>query len=309
MKLKPEEMSLGNGAGVCKRLDEAEELLGTALTDVTIGSISLKRQDGNPGNNFSADNEWICGINRLNLPNPGMEYWEEHSPDFLRKARDKDKRARISIVADDPRTLADLAYRAFASGWEEVEVDGSCPNRTISGKKRPILCFDPELMEMTLDKLWLRIMPKQFYFKLAPYSNPVEKEWALRFALGHPGVCGLVLCNTFPETYNLRLVEGKFKTLIDAERGFGGMSGRALMPISLAHVNIAHTIREESRVDKKIIGAGGIWDGKSFLKYLAAGADGGQMTTRILERGKNSARKAVQEVADDIVKEMLTLVQ
>ena len=80
--------------------------------------------------------------------------------------------------------------------------------------------------------------------------------------------------------------------------GFGGMSGRPLLPLNL------YLVWSSTKVTKKpIIGCGGIWTGEDVLRYIWAGAQAVQFYTVAHIEGPKAISRILNELKETMEKE------
>jgi dihydroorotate dehydrogenase len=162
-------------------------------------------------------------INKLGLPNPGIE-----------AAPRPTKNSVLSLYGFDCQDWHDLICKAYSMGWEDVELNLSCPNVNLSN---------------ITEAIWAAKYAKYYGMNVIAKLGPVKPmQFVVPLVLA--GVTKFHLCNTIP-TPN------------------GGISGAALKPFSLwaveevrKHYPLAH-----------IIGGGGINNEQDIKDYISAGAN------------------------------------
>ena len=138
------EHPLMNAAGTCKLLEGQEgfnELVRSATAAIMVGSITLEPRPGNSGNVFWSDD--LFSLNSSGLPNPGLEYYQNHLPKMLSLARQAPKPLFVSIVGFSVEEYVQLTEFALATGADLVELNLSCPNIWDEGRQKSLACFDP----------------------------------------------------------------------------------------------------------------------------------------------------------------------
>jgi len=277
--------SIGNAAGFVKGPGlEFDDLLRSAVTDITVGSLTLAQRDGNPGIVYYLEEDGTS-INSLGLPNPGADATEDTIEVMANQARRADKRLRISIAGFSVEEYVELAERLGPYG--HIEVNLGCPNVWGGGGQKPIASFDLHLMGAILSKV-AGFTNDGFDVKVSPYSDPGMIPQVANTFLKYP-VRHVVSCNTFPN--GLAIKDGK--RAIDIE--YGGVAGNALHLIALGQV--AQFAKALADSDTKVIGVGGIDSGTRLLAMRVAGASGAQIGTAFGER----KAKVFSEVLEEVV--------
>lgn len=125
---------------------------------------------------------------------------------------------------------------------------------------------------------------KPVYMKISPHiPNPVGFAQAVKEA----GANGLVAINSLGPTMKIDLNDRQIKYA--PESGFVWTSGPVIKNLALATV---YTIKK-AMPDFTVIGVGGIINADDVLEFLLAGADGVQMLSGALLRGKDLYKKII----------------
>jgi dihydroorotate dehydrogenase len=137
---------LMNGGGCCKTVEHVEELSQSLAGGIVLGSFTKDDRPGNIGNVWSVENG--TGLNSLGMPNKGRDYLEEHLPEMVAIAHDREKALIVNVAGFNPSEYAILAATAFNKGADAVELNLGCPNvLTSDGARKPIASFNLEVME------------------------------------------------------------------------------------------------------------------------------------------------------------------
>jgi dihydroorotate dehydrogenase (fumarate) len=269
--------SIGNAAGFIKGPGlPFDDILASAATDITIGSITLEPRAGNPGVVYW-DGEDGTSINSLGLPNPGMAMTVRYLPALFRQATQSSKRLRISIAGFSPEEYQQLSRQLHDCGshYHEIEINLGCPNVWGEGGQKPIASFDLDLIRNVLMQVMMGFRvekPCEFSLKLSPLSDPLYLASVAELVRKSDTLIDrIVTSNTFP---NGLAFEGQ-KRAIDIP--YGGVGGTALRHIALGQV--AQFSEALKGTNVKIIGVGGISCGNDVSALLAAGASGVQIGT------------------------------
>src|SRR4051812_14987200 len=109
--LKLDSLLVTNAAGMVKTLDEARALLTSAVTRITVGSITLEPRLGNIGETYYYSPSRRTAWNSRGLPNPGVEATLAWLKDFRQECNDADKELAVSIAGFSPPECGKLAGR------------------------------------------------------------------------------------------------------------------------------------------------------------------------------------------------------
>jgi dihydroorotate dehydrogenase len=277
--------SIGNAAGFVKGPGlEFDDLLVSAATEITIGSITLEPRAGNPGTVYW-DSEDGTSINSLGLPNPGIKMTTQYLPTLYEKVRNASKRLRLSIAGFSPEEYCALARALVECGniCDEIEINLGCPNVWGAGGQKPIASFDIDLMRSILLQVMLGFKaekPCEISVKLSPLSDPMYLAAVADFiGKSEKLIDRIVTSNTFP---NGLAFEGERRAI---DVAYGGVGGNALRHIALGQV--AQFTEALKGTSVEVIGVGGISSAKDVSAMLSAGAAGVQIGT---EFGKRRGR-------------------
>lgn len=192
-------------------------------------------------------------LNSIGLENPGMEAFAEQAhPRII----ELPLRRLLSLAASSDVGMRQLAIQARTlSGYDAIELNLSCPN--IGGR---ITGADAAAVEAFVLAA-VEVSARPVLVKLPGDSGNLLSscEQALK-----AGAAGLTLINS---VRGLRIDWTRGRSFLSRE--YGGLSGPAILPISLARV---YEVRK-AFPDALIIGTGGISDLGSTLEMMMAGAD------------------------------------
>ncbi|MGC8893942.1 MAG: dihydroorotate dehydrogenase [candidate division WOR-3 bacterium] len=230
----------------------ADRLPVNRLGALVTKAVTLKPRQGNPPPRAQ---ETPCGIlNSVGLENPGLEVF---LADILPRIRRIGPPIVVNIAGERGSDYLALV-EAFdsADGVSVLEVNVSCPNvegGTEFGRNHAALeGLVRDLRLKTNKPLWV---------KLTPFLTDVVSEAR---AAERGGADALVIANTYKGLW----------VRDDGSEFIGGLSGPAIMPISL------FLVREVSRVvGIPVIGVGGIRNAADVRRYLSAGAVAVQVGT------------------------------
>lgn len=261
------EHPLMNAAGTCKSLEDVIAMARSAVSGVTVGSITLESRDGNSGDVY-----WMCrgySVNSLGMPNHGKPYYQAFLPEMVAVVHGAGKPLAVSVAGFNPDEYGQLADVAVEGGADFVELNLGCPNVWANGEQKPIPSFDPEGIRQIINNA-NGLEDRRIGVKLSPYSDP-GKLAEVAAALNELPISYVVSCNTFPNTL---VLDRDNKPVIGV--GLAGLSGAAMLPIGLGQVA---QLRKLLREDIQIVGAGGVSSGQHINAYLSVGADAVQAST------------------------------
>ncbi len=259
---------------VAKTLDDISALSKTKIGVVTIGSITLEPRDGNPEPRwFTSD---IYALNSFGMPNQGGDFYKKQLPEMVRTIHGGSKKASLSIAGFSTKEYVELAKIADAAKVDLLELNLGCPNVSIDGKQKPIASFDPATIHEIVTAV-SEVTKIPLLVKLSPYSNPAELQNVAKTIVDSGKVSGVVASNTFPNGF----MSGTNGQPVVASI-FAGVSGRAMLPISLGQVR---QFRQTLPKNIVVIGVGGIESKEDVERYKQAGAGAVQTATLIVRDG------------------------
>jgi len=230
----------------------ADRLPVQRLGAIVTKAVTLKPRPGNPPPRAQ---ETPCGmLNSVGLENPGLEVFLS---DILPRIKGLGPPVIVNIAGERASDYLALAEALDpVDGVAGLEVNVSCPNvegGTEFGRNHPALeALVRDLRARTSKPLWV---------KLTPFLTDVLAEAR---AAERGGADALVVANTYKGLW----------IRDDGSEFIGGLSGPAIMPLSL------FLVREVSRaVGIPIIGVGGIRNACDVRRYLKAGAKAVQVGT------------------------------
>jgi len=229
-------------------LDTAEVVDLSAFGALVTKGVTLESRPGNPVPRLC---ETPCGmINSIGLENLGLEaFMRDELPKWLSFGPP----VIVNISGSDPNEYHFLAKELSGTGISGIEVNVSCPNRD-----KVIIGTDPRLTILTI----LRVRDATslpIIVKLTP--NVTDIGLIAESAVGAKANA-LSLVNTFL-AMDMDIETAKPKI----GKGFGGLSGPAILPQALFKVWQAC-----QKVDVPVIGMGGISCTEDAIKFFMAGA-------------------------------------
>ena len=227
--------SIGNSAGFIKDPgDMFDGILRSAATDITIGSITLEPREGNLGNVYDFDGETGTNTNALGMPNPGLEETLKFAPEMADRAGRADKKLWWSIAGFSPEEYAHLMDALSPFGG--IEFNWGCPNVWGSAGQKPIVSFNPPLIQEILHTCDFSRKTQRARAKLSPYSDPSMLSSVGKVLRDNRGLISTVVaCNTFAN--GIAMKKDEQARSLETKNGYGGVAGTALHNIALGQVS------------------------------------------------------------------------
>jgi len=286
---------IGLAAGFDKSAEVYNSLFKLGFGFVEVGTITPKRQFGNPKPRvFRLENDRAM-INRLGFNNDGIEIVSER---FIKHVPDDFLGINIGPNKDTKEKILDFIecfskLNKFAS---YITVNISSPNT--EGLRD---FHEEKLLSELLSKLF-EIKKKQkitcpIVLKLSPDIEENEitniNEMILKFKID-----GLILTNTTNQNRD---------GLVDANKNeIGGLSGLPLQKLSLKFIKKFYKLNKGKI---PIIGVGGIDSGQSAFEKITAGATAVQLYTGMVYQGPGIVRNIKKELIEILKKEKIENIQ
>ena len=277
---------LTNAAGMVKTEEDAEKLLDSAVTRITIGSITMLERPGNIGETYYYDEDTHTAWNSKGLDNPGFEQTMRWLPRFGDRCRAAGKEIALSIAGFNPDEYGDMAFRA-SSHVDLIEVNAGCGNIWDGGKQKAIPSYDPPLFRQILREVDDAVGERPMVtVKVSPVVNELIVPLAAA-ATAFSSVIELIATNTKPNQRSTR-PDGRdalaFQEVEGAEvKHVGGMSGADLAPDSKRVLEGLARAVDPMRI--RLLACGGIEGGEHLLDRLERGAVGAAIGTAFFQSG------------------------
>lgn len=248
---------------------------------VEIGSITAKPSKGNPKPRAFRLPEDYSLINRMGLNNEGAEKIVQRLSDLTLSIP-----LGINIAkTNDPSIHGDAAIQDYLFSYnlanqvaDYITINISCPN-TGEGKTFE----DPNALEALLSGLQIsQNGRKPTLVKFSVDTDKTTLEKLVEICESY-SVSGYVATNTSSTRTNLKTTSSTLQKI-----GTGGLSGKA---ISQKSTQVVRWLKEILNGRKPIIGVGGIYDSKSAVMKLNAGADLIQIYTGMVYEGPGLVKK------------------
>jgi len=286
---------IGLAAGFDKSAEVYSSLFKLGFGFVEVGTITPKRQFGNPKPRvFRLENDKAL-INRLGFNNDGIEtvakrLEKKKSDEFLGINIGPNKDTKYKVL-DFLECFSKL--NKFAS---YITINISSPN-TVGLRD----FHEEKLLSELLSKL-LELKKKQkttcpITLKLSPDIRENEitniNEMILKFKID-----GVILTNTTNQNRS---------NLLDTNKNeIGGLSGQPLQKLSLKFIK---NFYKTNKGKTPIIGVGGIDSGQSAFEKIAAGATAIQLYTGMVYKGPGVIKDIKKELVQILKKEKIKNIQ
>ena len=286
---------IGLAAGFDKSAEVYNSLFKLGFGFVEVGTITPKRQFGNPKPRVFRLEKDKAMINRLGFNNDGVETVSER---LKKNIPDEFLGVNIGPNKETKEKVLDFVecFDKLNKFANYITVNISSPNTT--GLRD---FHEKKLLSKLLGKL-LEFKKKQkikcpIVLKLSPDIGKNEitsiNEIVLKFKID-----GLILANTTNQNRD---------SLIDSNKSeIGGLSGLPLQKLSL---NFIKNFYKLNKGKIPIIGVGGIDNGKSAFEKIIAGATAVQLYTGMVYKGPGVVKNIKQELIEILKKEKIKNIQ
>ena len=286
---------IGLAAGFDKSAEVYSSLFKLGFGFVEVGTITPKRQFGNPKPRVFRLEKDKALINRLGFNNDGIDVVSER---FKKNTPKEFLGINIGPNKDTKDKVLDFLecfsrLNKFAS---YITVNISSPNT--AGLRD---FHEEKLLSRLLNEI-LKLKKKQkiacpVALKISPDIGEKEitniNEMLLKFKID-----GLILTNTTNQNRD---------NLLDINKNeVGGLSGQPLQKLSLKFIK---NFYRSNKGKIPIIGVGGIDSGQSAFEKIAAGATAVQLYTGMVYKGPGIVRGIKKELIEILKKEKITNIQ
>jgi dihydroorotate dehydrogenase (fumarate) len=276
------DICIGNAAGTVKTLHEFKSIIKSAVTEVTVGSVTLRAREGNSGQvyYFHPDEKW--SINSLGMPNAGMKFYRKTLlPEMKKIAGDAGKKLRVSIAGFSPAEYHVMADDCMEIGVDAIEINLGCPNVWNNNQQKSIASYHPELVTRIMEEL--TNVNCDLDIKISPVLDYQILHSVIKTIIENKKVTNIVVSNTIPNEKGTT-VDGKPALSFNSNNNeLGGKAGKALRVYLLDIIPRIDLMLPRS--GPKIKAVGGIFDGTDIKAYANIGASSFQVGTAYLEYG------------------------
>ncbi|HEY9594901.1 MAG TPA: 4Fe-4S dicluster domain-containing protein [Spirochaetia bacterium] len=194
------------------------------------------------------------------------EYWFGEG---IKRAKEGSALVIANLAGFSPEEAAGLASKAVAAGADMIEIPTHCPHMgeilmaMFPGLSMP----EPALTDLDPMKRTVKAVKQAVkvpvVVKLSGTFSHITKEWAR--GVKEAGADGIGCSDALGPALRIDIRTGQ--PALGGPRGVGGLTGPAIMPITLRMVlDIA------TSVDLPIVGVGGVGSASDVVEYIMAGA-------------------------------------
>ncbi|NPA49395.1 MAG: dihydroorotate dehydrogenase [Thermodesulfobacteria bacterium] len=277
----PNPIFLASGTwGFGERLKDHLDL--SSLGGLFTKGISLHPREGNPPPRLA---ETPCGlVNAIGLENPGVETFCQHIWPWLSKSN---RNILVNVFGETIQEFLEVITKLSSLPLAGIELNISCPNVEKGG-----LSFAQDASAVKVLVQEVRDIYQGF---LVVKLSPVGPVFEVAEAALSAGADALTAANTYPA-----MVVDLWQRKPALSRGFGGLSGPAVKPLTLKLV-----FELWQRFRAPIFGCGGITSGKDVLEYILCGASAVQVGTATLLDPQNPSQilQEIETVLPSLLKE------
>jgi dihydroorotate dehydrogenase subfamily 1 len=194
------------------------------------------------------------------------EYWFTEG---IKTAKEGDAVVIANLAGFTPEEAAELAAKAEAAGADLIEIPTHCPHMgeilmaMYPGLEMP----EPKLADVAPMQRTVALVKGAVkvpvVVKLSGSFSHLTREWAR--GVKEAGADGIACSDAFGPALSIDVKTGE--PALGGPRGIGGLTGPAIMPLTLRMV-----LEIASTVDLPIVGVGGVETAEDVVQYLMAGA-------------------------------------
>ncbi len=222
------------------------------------------------------------------------EYWFTEG---IKEAKEGEAVVIANLAGFTPEEAAELARKAEAAGADLIMLPTHCPHMgEILSAMFPEAKFpEPKLTDVEPMKQSVKLIKEAvnipLVVKLSGTFSHIVKKWAL--GVKEAGADGIACSDALGPALSIDIQSGQPR--LGGPRGVGGLTGPAIMPITLRMVlEIAATI------DLPIIGVGGVSSGRDVIEYIMAGASLVGICTAGHLYGSRRYQKVIKDLEDQL---------
>ena len=236
-------------------------------------------------------------INSVFGSDKSAEYWFSEG---IKRAKEGQALVIANLAGFTPDEAAELAAKAQNAGADMIEVPTHCPhmgeilNAMFPGMKT----LEPKLTDLEPMKQSVRLIKQAVKIpvivKLSGTFSHIVREWAV--GVKEAGADGIGCSDALGPALSIDIKTGQ--PSLGGPRGVGGLTGPAIMPITLRMV-----LEIAASVDLPIIGVGGVSSAEDVVQYLMAGAT----LVAVCTVGHVNGIKRYSRIIDDLEKLLANL--
>lgn len=236
-------------------------------------------------------------INSVFGSDKSAEYWFSEG---IKRAKEGQALVIANLAGFTPDEAAELAAKAQNAGADMIEVPTHCPhmgeilNAMFPGMKT----LEPKLTDLEPMKQSVRLIKQAVKIpvivKLSGTFSHIVREWAV--GVKEAGADGIGCSDALGPALSIDIKTGQ--PSLGGPRGVGGLTGPAIMPITLRMV-----LEIAASADLPIIGVGGVSSAEDVVQYLMAGAT----LVAVCTVGHVNGIKRYSRIIDDLEKLLANL--
>jgi dihydroorotate dehydrogenase subfamily 1 len=194
------------------------------------------------------------------------EYWFSEG---IKRAKEGEALVIANLAGFSPEEAAELAGKAESAGADMIELPTHCPHMgEILSAMYPGMNFpEPKLTDLEPMKQSVKLIKQAvavpLVVKLSGTFSHIVREWAV--GVKEAGADGIACSDSLGPALSIDIRTGQPR--LGGPRGVGGLTGPAIMPITLRMV-----LEIAMSVDLPIVGVGGVGSARDVVQYLMAGA-------------------------------------
>ncbi|MCD6557717.1 MAG: tRNA-dihydrouridine synthase [Candidatus Aenigmarchaeota archaeon] len=253
---------------------------------VVTKSISIEPREGYESPCIYKGNGYM--LNAEGLPNLGMKQIKREIAFYNENAGEHRVPLGVSIFGSTPRDFETIVEYLDSEKFEFFELNLSCPHSDPTKKEACYLIGqDPDLTAEVVEVV-RKNTGKPIFVKLTP--SVLNISYIAKCAV-KAGADVITATNTMPAMDVTVNGDSRGKPVLSNTTG--GLSGHALLPISLKCV---YNIRDSLPITP-IVGVGGICHGEDIVKYFFVGANAVQAVSVFYnDGGYNNVRRILDEL-------------
>jgi dihydroorotate dehydrogenase len=279
----------GIAAGVDKDASWFDPLLMIGAGFVEVGTVTARKQDGNPKPRVARLTKDGAILNKMGFPNPGAAKVADRlarrsGMEIVGANIGKSRDASVDEIGDDYRQAA----RALAPHADYLVVNVSSPNTPGLVEMQAVALLEP-LVEEVRDELTTAGIKKPIFVKIGPDLSDEQIDEVAQLAVKLE-LNGIVAVNT---TSDRSGIHGSIKGLQQFDGG--GISGEPLKARALHVLQRLHAIVED---DVVLVSVGGVRTAEDVMERIRAGATLVQAHTGFVYEGPGWPKRINRRLAE-----------
>ena len=282
---------IGMAAGFDKSAEVYNSLYKIGFGFVEVGTITPKRQFGNPKPRIFRLEKEQALINRLGFNNDGLEKISKriskNKPNGILGANIGPNKDTKNKINDFIICLSELHSQA-----DYITINISSPNteglRDFHEKKSL-----SELLEQLNNLKLKKKINKPLFIKISPDIEDQDVNQINEIVLKH-NISGIIISNTTDRN--------RVDLYDNSKNEEGGLSG---LPLRNLSTNLIKKFYRETKGKIKIIGVGGVDSGQSAFEKIISGANVVQLYTGMIYKGPGIVKEIKKELIEILEKEKI----